>query len=138
MEQFEVTKIMAILSAFYGQGKADAETMAKAWSYILMPYDYAAAERAVLRFARNDVRDYATFPAPGVLVREIEFEQGVYKRTFNKMFNRVPYDNLSDDEKSIVSRSDYEWGMSQEPEYLLAHKDNFLGKVQKLTGPEAK
>lgn len=134
MEKHEVTKIMAILSAFYGQGKADAETMATAWSYILGPYDYNAAQRAVLKFAKQDTRDYATFPAPGVLVKLIEEEQGLYKRVFNKMFNRVAWDALSQDEQSVVKREDYEWGRMQEPEYLLAHRDNFLGKLKLLEG----
>lgn len=89
-------------------------------------------QRAVLKFAKQDTRDYATFPAPGVLVKLIEEEQGLYKRVFNKMFNRVAWDALSQEEQSVVKREDYEWGRMQEPEYLLAHRDNFLGKLKLL------
>lgn len=132
MEKHEVTKVMAILSAFYGQGKSDPETMATAWWYILSPYDYNAAQRAVIKFAKNDMREYATFPAPGVLVDLIEKEGKLHTRVFNAMYMGKPYDELTEEESALIDEETYNWGLSQDPEYLLSHKDNFIEKTKQL------
>ena len=42
-----------------------------AWHMILQKYDFDDAKEAVLNFAEHDTREYATFPAVGLIVNEI-------------------------------------------------------------------
>lgn len=108
MTQEETVKIMAMLSAYYGQGKSDAKIMAKAWHLILKDFDYAKAEKAVIDFARNDTRDYAAFPAPGQIVATIrdteKLIEAKYKVAWVEIYNTTEYAKLSDSTKAICGK----------------------------------
>lgn len=71
MTKRETTKILTILRAFYKTDQDAVETV-NAWHTILEGYDYQVAEVAVRNFAKNDTRDYQTFPGVGQIVRQIE------------------------------------------------------------------
>ena len=62
MNKQETIQIMAMLGAFYGAGKSNPEVMAEGWHAILEPYDFEVARRAVLNYAKNDVRELGLRP----------------------------------------------------------------------------
>lgn len=129
MTQTETIKIMAMLSAYYGQGKSDAQIMAKAWHLILKDYPYTLAEKAVIEYAKNDTRDYAAFPAPGAIVRVIKAhedeERKKANRIFGAMYDGIPYDEMPEDLKALCGRETYERGQALDDEELLARQDEF-------------
>ena len=103
----ETMKILTILSAFYGEGKSDTRIMVAAWHEMLEPYEYYIVRRAVMNYAREDTREYASFPTPGRMIKTIESELAVYNEIFNSMLSQNTYDELSDKAKSIISKDRY-------------------------------
>ena len=114
MTKKETLKIMAMLGAFYGGGKTDPEAQVNAWYAILKNYDFVIAEQAVLNFAENDVRDYATFPAVGKIVQAIRDEECKREAPIKEIIRAVSYGwayyQLTDRAKYLVSEEKYnEW-----------------------------
>ena len=104
----ETTQLLAIISAYYGQGKADAKQMAHAWHIILKDYDYLTSERAVIEFAKNDRRDYATFPSVGQIVAAIEKERKLPRLIHNTANMNDLYSSLPDRAKEMITETDFE------------------------------
>lgn len=137
----ETIMIMAKLSAFYGQGKSDAKIMARAWHEILEPYDYKIASGAVTQYARNDMRDYATFPTAGVIVEAIEQEYGVRRRIYNGMLAGVPYKEIGERAREIISEEDYNNGVKLGGDYLRGNKQAVIasidgGRIEQIQEPK--
>lgn len=114
MTKEECVKIMAMLGAFYSGGKNDPKVQAQAWSLILAEYPYAIAEKAVLHFAKNDKREYATFPTVGAIVSEIEAEQMRINKPIKEVVRSISYGyeytQLTDSAKTLISEGAYnEW-----------------------------
>ena len=111
MKKKECVQIMAMLGAFYGAGKSDPEIMAEGWYAILAPYDFEIARAAVLEFAKNDVRDYATFPAVGKIVQGIEQQMIKQKAPIREILTAVSYgrdySQLSAEAKRNISEEHY-------------------------------
>lgn len=111
MTKEECVKIMAMLGAFYSGGKNDPKAQASAWYLILGKYDYSITEKAVLHFAENDTRDYATFPTVGKIVTEIKAEQFRLERPIQEIIRSVSYgyeyDKLTTDAKNLICKSLY-------------------------------
>lgn len=91
MTKEETIKIMAMLGAFYGAGKSNPEIMATAWHLVLEPYDYPIASRAVLEYARNDRREYATFPSVGNIVAAIEDAMAKAQAPITEIIRAISY-----------------------------------------------
>lgn len=131
----ETIKIMAMLSAYYGQGKSDAKIMAQAWHLILKDYPYNVAEAAVIKFAKEDNRDYGTFPTPGAIVKSIEAgeaeQKNLINRTFSAMLNEVPYGEMPEEQRAICDQKLYERGLNMDEEELLARQDDFKAEMRK-------
>ena len=112
MTKEETIKILAMLSAFYGQGKSNPEQMATAWHLILDKYEYRIAQKAILTFAENDRREYATFPAVGNIVAAIRDEEARENRPINEIVKGISYGRqyltLSSEAKQIISEERYE------------------------------
>lgn len=132
MTKEECVKVLAMLGAFYGGGKTDPVAQVGAWYTILKKYPFNMAERAVIRFAENDVRDYATFPAVGKIVQaikeEITKDNAPIKEIIHDIAYGRGYDNLTGAAKAIISREKYdEWldmdavEFSQNSEILAQH-----------------
>lgn len=134
MTKTETIKIMAMLSAYYGQGKSNAEIMANAWHLLLKDYPYNVVEQAVLTFARTDRRDYASFPAPALIIKVIEETQAERKalvsRTFNAMLNGRPYDDLTAEQRDMCHRELYEQGLKTDYEELIATQDAWKDAIR--------
>lgn len=126
MTEKETVMIMAMLGAFYSGGKNDPKMQAAAWHKILNKYDYSAAEKAVLHFAENDTRDYATFPAVGKIVEAIRMQQQRESSSIKGVIRGISYGreygDLSDESKAIISESKYN-------EWLKIDAEEFAGKV---------
>jgi hypothetical protein len=104
----ETLQIMAMISAFYGQGKSEPKTMARAWHIVLKDYDFLTTEQAVVQFAKNDQRDYATFPSVGQIVAAVEKERKMPRLIHNMATMNELYSNLPDRAKELISESDFE------------------------------
>lgn len=111
MTKTETIQIMAMLGAFYSGGKNDPKLQAEAWYLILQKYDFKTAQKAVLNYAENDVRDYATFPAVGVIVKEIRNQQMLERRPIKEIIRSVSYgkgyEELSAQAKELIQNSEY-------------------------------
>ena len=120
MIEQETVKIVAYLGAFYGAGKTNPEVMAVAWHQILKDYDFNIAERAVFNFAKNDTRDYATFPAVGKIVQAIEEEMRKDNAPIKEVVKAVSYgwgyNQLSADAKQIISEDRYDSWLKMDAE----------------------
>lgn len=129
MTKEETVKIMAMLGAFYSGGKNDPKVQANAWYLILAKYDYKIASKAVLHFAENDTRDYATFPAVGKIVAEIKAEEARTKAPINETIRAISYgrsyQTLSANAKALITESSYN-------EWLSINAEEFAGMTDKL------
>ena len=129
MTKSETIKIMAVLEGLYGGGKGKPEVMAEAWYLILEPYDYEIAQRAVLTFAKNDTREYGTFPTVGNIVKCIEDEMAKDQAPVNEVVRAVSYgwgyDQLSPDAKRLIGNTKYN-------EWLNMNAEEFAGKAGSL------
>ena len=96
MTREEVGKVLALLSAYYDKGQRTMSVKATvvAWEYVIGQYEYNVAKRAVINFARNDTREYATFPSAGLIRKAIEEEEAVPRLIFNSAFRGSPYETL--------------------------------------------
>lgn len=129
MTKEDTVKIMAMLGAFYGAGKSNPKVMADGWYLILEPYDYDMACRAVLNYAKNDVREYASFPTVGNIVKcindEIAKDEAPIKEVVRAVSYGWGYDQLSKDAKQLVSPIRYEEMLKMDAEEFA----NNAGKV---------
>ena len=120
MTKSETIQLMAMLGAFYGAGKANPEIMAEGWFLILEPYDFGIAQKAVLNYARNDTREYASFPTVGNIVRciedEMRKEQAPVKEIVRAISYGWGYDQLSKDAKTLISDERYESWLKMDAE----------------------
>ena len=111
MTKEETLKVLAVLNAFYAGGKNDPKAQVTAWHLVMGKYDYNDAMAAVLRFAENDTRDYATFPAVGKIIAEIKAEERRKQNAINMVIRGIgygrSYDMLSEDAKSLIPEESY-------------------------------
>lgn len=125
----ETVKIMALLQAFYGMGKGNPEVMADGWFLILEPYDFEIAYRAVLNYAKNDTREYASFPTVGNIVKcindEIAKEEAPVKEVVRAISYGWGYDQLSKEAKELVTPLRYDEMLKMDAEEFA----NNAGKV---------
>lgn len=121
---------MAMLGAFYSGGKNDPRIQAHAWHLILGKYPYDVAESAVLHFAENDTREYATFPTVGTIVAEIKAEQMRIDKPIREIVKAISYgrtyEQLSEDAQRNITEEHYN-------EWLNMDAEEFANKVSIFT-----
>ena len=131
MTKPETIQIMAMLGAFYGAGKSNPEVMAEGWYLILEPYDFEIALKAVLTFAENDTREYATFPTVGNIVKCIKEEIRKQKAPISEIVRAVSYgwsyDQLSENARNNISEDHYN-------EWLKMDAEEFANRASALAG----
>lgn len=129
MTKQETIQIMAMLGAFYGAGKSNPEVMADGWYLILEPYDFEMASRAVLNYAKNDVREYASFPTVGNIVKCIEEamakEDAPVKEVVRAISYGWGYEQLSKEAKELITPLRYDEMLKMDAEEFA----NNAGKV---------
>lgn len=120
MTKKETIQIMALLSAFYGAGKSNPEIMAEGWYLILEPYDLEVAKRAVLNYAKNDTREYGTFPTVGNIVKCIEDEMRKAEAPIKEIVRSISYgkdySQLSEGAKNNISEDRYNSWLNMDAE----------------------
>lgn len=120
MNKKETIQIMALLSAFYGAGKSDPNIMAEGWYLILEPYDFEVAKRAVLNYAKNDTREYGTFPTVGNIVKCIEEEMRKSEAPIKEIVRSISYgkdySQLSESAKNNISEDRYNSWLNMDAE----------------------
>ena len=114
MTKNETLMILAMLNAFYAGGKNDPQQQVHAWYLIMGKYDFEDAKEAVLRFAENDTRQYATFPAVGLIVNEIRQIKNHKEGKVNEIMLGISYgrsyDMISSEARRLISEDKYnEW-----------------------------
>ena len=114
MTKDETIKVLAMLNGFYAGGKNDPRQQAFAWHLVLGKYDFNDAMAAVIRFAENDNRDYATFPAVGRIVAEIRKEHTARAAAVQEVIRAIsygePYEHMTDRAKALIPQETYtEW-----------------------------
>lgn len=134
MTNDETVKIMALLGAFYGAGKSNPEVMAEGWYAILEPYDFEIARRAVLNFAKNDTREYGTFPTVGNIVKEIENEMAKEQAPINEIVRAVSYgwgyEQLSAEAKQLIGYTKYNDWLKMDAEEFANKAGTFAGALK--------
>ena len=130
MSKQETIMIMAMLGAFYAGGKNDPKTQADAWYMILRKYDFETAKVAVLKFAENDVRDYATFPAVGKIVEAIRAEEKARMKPIYEIKMSISHGKKYDDIdiycKSLISRDMYNEWLSMDAELFEQNSSKLI------------
>lgn len=131
MTKNETIQIMALLQAFYGMGKGNPEIMAEGWYLILEPYDFEIAKRAVLNYAKNDTREYGTFPTVGNIVKEIEAEMRKEQAPIKEVVRAISYgwgyDQLSKEAQANITQEHYN-------DWLNMDAEEFANKANALAG----
>ena len=111
MTKAEAIQVMAILAGLYGQGKGNPEIMAESWYLILEPYDFEITKKAALNYAKNDTREYGTFPTVGNIVKEIEAEMRREQAPINEIIRAISYgwgyEQLSKEAQANITESHY-------------------------------
>lgn len=134
MSKAETIQLMAMLGAFYGAGKANPEIMAEGWFMVLEPYDFQIAQKAVLNYAKNDVREYASFPTVGNIVRCIEEEMAKEQAPIKEVVRAISYgwgyEQLSKEAKQNISEENYDTWLKMDAEEF-ANKANTLAGTLK-------
>ena len=125
---------MAMLGAFYSGGKNDPKMQAEAWYLILEKYPYRIAEQAVLHFAENDTREYATFPTVGKIVEGIKAEQTRIDKPIGEIIRNISYGRdyiqLTKEAKMLIGEETYEEWLNMNAEEF-ANKSNILADLLK-------
>ena len=142
MTQQDTLRILAMLHSFYGRPKADPTDVAQAWYLILKDYDYEMTKNAVLKFAENDTRDYASFPAPGVIIKLIRAEENKRLKSVMEITSSIgrgkPYEQLSDMAKQICSSDMYHEWLRTDPVKFISNQSTYeqilLGNLKMLGG----
>lgn len=133
MTKEETVKIMSMLGAFYSGSKNNAKMQAAGWHLILEKYDFEIAKKAVLHFAENDTREYATFPAVGVIVREIRNQMYLEAKPIKEVIRAISYgkgyDDMSDDAKRIISEDVYDEWLEVDAEEFAANSDFYASML---------
>lgn len=122
MTKEQTIKVLQLLNAFYAGGKNDPKKQVTAWYMILAKYDFEDAMKAVLDFAENDKRDYATFPAVGVIVDRIKTLKHAEAVAVRDIIHSISYGrdyaSLPDTSKVLISEDLYnEWSKIDAEEF---------------------
>lgn len=131
MTKEETLASLAHLSAFYGEGKSDVKMMVEAWHEVIGEYDYYIVKRAIIEFAKNDTRDYASFPPAGRIIEEIKKQNGMYNRIYNELLKSTDYESLSEEAKKIIKKEIYDNFMNRNYEQKLNCREDVIKMLRK-------
>lgn len=123
MTKDETMAILSMLSEMYRAKTTDAETTVNAWHIFLGEYDYPTVAVAVYEYIKNDTRDYASFPAVGVIIAEIKKERGRRNMIFNAAFAGKSYDELDDELKKRCPMPVYDRMLELGADEMLKQRD---------------
>ena len=132
MTKKETIRIMAMLGAFYGAGKSNPEAMAEGWHIILEPFEFRHAYNAVLEYAKNDTREYASFPTVGNIVKCIKDEMRKDEAPIKEIVKAISYGRdyaqLSQNAKNNISEERYNSWLRMDAEEFT-NKANIMAET---------
>lgn len=135
MTKEESIKIMAMLGAFYSGSKNDPKQQAAVWYMVIGKYDFEVAKKAVLNYAENDTREYASFPACGVIVAEIKKVQAEMDRPINEVIHRIAtgldYYGLSVEAQKLISEPQYNEWLNMNAEEFANHMSDYADVLRR-------
>lgn len=139
MTKEEMIKIMSMLSAFYGEGKSNVEFMAPGWYELVGHFEYEAVKQAVLNYAKNDTREYASFPAPGHIIKLAKEEMQIYENVYNSIASGSYYELIDPRGQKLISKEEYDKLKMLPKDELALKKDRIIESLkpaenQKLIG----
>lgn len=130
MTKEQTIKVLQLLNAFYAGGHNDPKKQVTAWYMVLAKYDFDDAMKAVLDFAENDRRDYATFPAVGLIVDRIKKAKADRERSVREVIKNISYglsyESLPEPSKVLITEDRYN-------EWLKVDAEEFAQNVGKFT-----
>ena len=130
MTKEQTIKVLQLLNAFYAGGHNDPKKQVTAWYMVLEKYDFEDAMKAVLDFAENDRREYATFPAVGLIVDRIKKAQADRERAVREVIKNISYglsyESLPEPSKALITEERYN-------EWLKVDAEEFAHGVSKYT-----
>lgn len=130
MTKEQTIKVLQLLNAFYAGGHNDPKKQVTAWYMVLAKYDFEDAMKAVLDFAENDRRDYATFPAVGLIVDRIKKAKADRERSVREVIKNISYglsyESLPEPSKVLITEDRYN-------EWLKVDAEEFAQDVSKYT-----
>lgn len=90
MNKKETAEIVKLMNAYFrNTGSATVATLIDAWHEALKDEDFHRTRKAVVRFAKNDRRDYPTWPAVGQIIAAIAEEKKAEDRPANLAYNAI-------------------------------------------------
>ena len=130
MTKEQTIKVLQLLNAFYAGGHNDPKKQVTAWYMVLAKYDFEDAMKVVLDFAENDRRDYATFPAVGLIVDRIKKAKADRERSVREVIKNISYglsyESLPEPSKVLITEDRYN-------EWLKVDAEEFAQDVSKYT-----
>lgn len=134
MTDKETIKLMAMLNAFYAGGKGEPKLQATAWHLVLGKYDYRIASQAVIHFAENDTREYATFPPVGAIVAQIKKEIVEERKPITEIIRAVSYgrqyEQLSDNAKQLIGEDKYDSWLKMDAEEFAYNAESLANGLK--------
>lgn len=136
MTKEETTKLLSLLTAYYGRQNTDAETTVNAWWLLLRDYNYKIAEQAVLEYVKADKREYSQFPKVGVIIKSIEDEEKAFIVIRNYALYGREYEGLPERSKKWISKERYARLKKCPEEYLLENIEQIKATLSRNLLPE--
>ena len=135
MTEKETVQVMAMLEGFYGMGKGNPEIMAAAWHLVLKDYDFEITSKAVIEYAKNDTREYASFPTVGNIVKCIEDEKRKEVAPINEVTRAISYgwhyDQLSKEAQANITEEHYNDWLKMDAEEFQTKANILAGTLKK-------
>lgn len=124
MNKKETAKIVKLMNAYFrNTGTATVATLIDAWHEALKDEDFHRTQKAVVRFAKNDRRDYPTWPAVGQIIAAIAEEKKAEDRPINLAFNAIfegrDYEELPQEVRDRLAPEKYQALQKLDPDILV-------------------
>ena len=137
MTKKETAEIVKLMNAYFRRtGSATVGTMIDAWHEALKDQDFARTRRAVVQFAKNDRRDYPTWPAVGQIIAAIEDEKKTENRpvmmAYSGLCKGSDYESLPREVRDRLTPEKYAEFMRLDAEAVVARGKEVRAKLKVL------
>lgn len=107
--------------------------MRNAWHEVIGEYDHDIVYKAVMTYVRNDTRDYASFPAPGVIIKEIKAELKARQKPIREVLDSInkgrKYEELTSAARDAVSEEKYNAWLKMNPIRFIEQQNQFIDEM---------
>ena len=137
MTREETARVLAMLYCYYTDRRhIDPDDMVDAWHAILEPYEFQTVREAVARFARNDKREYPSFPTPALIIngvaRQDESDRKKLSGVIVHLVNNRPYEKLTPPQRTVITEADYnEILTTWEPWDMINKRDDLIREINR-------